>query len=148
MTALLALYMVKQLLLPGHAEHVIGLAALRHLFEFRGPMSDQAFASLIYGWYGGLVYFTPLVGGWVADRWIGVKSDVEGSASVYCPPQEMKLDGRGYAKIALEEYQRRKGDYAGLKDFPLNVLALALLRGLQERYPCQAEAQSPTVKLQ
>jgi POT family proton-dependent oligopeptide transporter len=76
MTALLALYMVKQLLLPGHAEHVIGLAGLRRLFEFRGPMSDQAFASLIYGWYGGLVYFTPLIGGWVADRWLGIKRTV------------------------------------------------------------------------
>jgi len=76
MTALLVLYMVKQLLLPGHAEHVIGLAALRHVFEFRGPMSDQAFASLIYGWYGGLVYFTPLIGGWVADRWLGIKRTV------------------------------------------------------------------------
>ena len=76
MTALLVLYMVKQLLLPGHAEHVIGLAALRHVFEFRGPMSDQAFASLIYGWYGGLVYFTPLIGGWVADQWLGIKRTV------------------------------------------------------------------------
>jgi POT family proton-dependent oligopeptide transporter len=76
MTALLALYMVKQLLLPGHAEHVIGLAAVRHLFEFRGTMTDQAFASLIYGWYGGLVYFTPLIGGWVADRWLGSKRTV------------------------------------------------------------------------
>ncbi len=76
MTALLALYMVKQLLLPGHAEHVIGLAGLRRLFEFRGSMSDQAFASLIYGWYGGLVYFTPLIGGWVADRWLGIKRTV------------------------------------------------------------------------
>ena len=76
MTALLVLYMVKQLLLPGHAEHVIGLAGLRHFFEFRGPMSDQAFASLIYGWYGGLVYFTPLIGGWVADRWLGIKRTV------------------------------------------------------------------------
>jgi len=76
MTALLALYMVKQLLLPGHADHVIGLAGLRHLFEFRGPMSDQAFASLIYGWYGGLVYFTPILGGWVADRWLGKKATV------------------------------------------------------------------------
>ena len=73
MTALLALYMTKQLLLPGHAEHVLGLAALRNLFEFRGPMSDQAFASLIYGWYGGLVYFTPIVGGWLADRKLGKK---------------------------------------------------------------------------
>ena len=76
MTALLALYMVKQLLLPGHAENVIGLTALRSLFEFRGPMADQAFASLIYGWYGGLVYFTPIVGGWVADRWLGKKMAV------------------------------------------------------------------------
>jgi proton-dependent oligopeptide transporter, POT family len=76
MTALLALYMTKQLLLPGHAEHVIGLAALRRLFEFRGPMTDQAFASLIYGWYGGLVYFTPIVGGWVADRFLGTKRTV------------------------------------------------------------------------
>jgi POT family proton-dependent oligopeptide transporter len=76
MTALLALYMVKQLLLPGHAEHVLGLAGLRHLFEFRGPMSDLAFASLIYGWYGGLVYFTPILGGLIADRWLGAKRTV------------------------------------------------------------------------
>jgi proton-dependent oligopeptide transporter, POT family len=55
MTSLLALYMVKQLLLPDHAADVIGLGALRSLMEWRGPMSDQAFASLIYGWYGGLV---------------------------------------------------------------------------------------------
>src|SRR5688500_6714482 len=71
MTALLSLYMVQQLLLPGHAEHVLGLGGLRALFEFRGPMSDLAFASLIYGWYGGLVYFTPIIGGWLADRWLG-----------------------------------------------------------------------------
>ena len=76
MTALLALYMTKQLLLPGHAEHVAGLAALRHLFELRGPMSDVAFASLIYGWYGGLVYFTPVLGGLIADRWLGTRTTV------------------------------------------------------------------------
>jgi POT family proton-dependent oligopeptide transporter len=76
MSALLALYMTKQLLLPGHAENVLGLAALRHLFEFRGPMSNVAFASLIYGWYGGLVYFTPILGGLIADRWLGAKRTV------------------------------------------------------------------------
>jgi POT family proton-dependent oligopeptide transporter len=80
MTALLALYMTRQLLLPGHAEHVIGLAALRDLFEFRGPMSDRAFASLIYGWYAGLVYFTPIIGGWIADRWLGSKRTVVAGA--------------------------------------------------------------------
>jgi len=88
-------------------------------------------------------FLTYLTGAAAAYRWIGVKSDVAGSAAVYCPPQDMKLDGRGYAKIALTEYQQRKSDYAGLHDFPLNVLALALLRGLQDRYPCRAEAQSP-----
>jgi len=76
MTALLALYMTKQLLLPGHVEQVVGLAALRNLFEFRGPMSDRAFASLIYGWYGGLVYFTPLAGGLLADRVLGARRTV------------------------------------------------------------------------
>ena len=76
MTALLTLYMVKQLLLPGHEENVLGLDALRTLFEFRGPMSDLAFASLIYGWYGGLVYFTPILGGLIADRWLGAKRTV------------------------------------------------------------------------
>jgi POT family proton-dependent oligopeptide transporter len=80
MTALLALYLRKQLLLPAHADYVLGLSALRHLFEFRGAMSNEAFASLIYGWYGGLVYFTPILGGWVADRWLGAKRTVTAGA--------------------------------------------------------------------
>lgn len=84
MTALLPLYLVKQLLLPGHADQVLGLAALRDLFEFRGPMSNIAFASLIYGWYGGLVYFTPIVGGWVADRLLGTKRTVMIGALLMC----------------------------------------------------------------
>ena len=76
MTSLLSLYLVGQLLTPGHAEHVLGLAGLRHLLEGNGPMSDQAFASLIYGWYGGLVYFTPILGGLLADRLLGTKATV------------------------------------------------------------------------
>jgi hypothetical protein len=88
-------------------------------------------------------FLTYLTGAAAAYRWIGVKSDIAGSASAYCPPQDMKLDGRGYAKIALTEYQQRRSEYAGLHDFPLNVLALALLRGLQEKYPCRAEAEAP-----
>lgn len=76
MTALLALYMVQQLLTPGHAENVLGLAALRSPFEFNGPIADQAFASLIFGWYSGLVYFTPILGGLIADRLLGTKATV------------------------------------------------------------------------
>lgn len=76
MTALLTLYMVEQLLLPQHAANVIGLAGLRAAMEFRGPMTDLAFAAIIYGWYSGLVYFTPILGGWIADRVLGKKRTV------------------------------------------------------------------------
>jgi POT family proton-dependent oligopeptide transporter len=77
MTALLVLYMVDQLLLPGHVEHVAGFEAFRRVLEsVRGPMSTQALASQIFGLYTGFVYFTPLVGGLVADRWIGQRNAV------------------------------------------------------------------------
>lgn len=77
MTALLVLYMVNQLLLPGHIEHVAGFAGFRHVIEgIFGPLSTQALASQIFGLYSGFVYFTPVLGGWVADRWIGQRSAV------------------------------------------------------------------------
>lgn len=77
MTALLVLYMVNQLLLPGHIEHVAGFAGFRHAIEgVFGPLSTQALASQIFGLYSGFVYFTPVLGGWVADRWIGQRSAV------------------------------------------------------------------------
>jgi len=77
MTALVVLYMVNQLLLPGHVENVVGLAALRATLEsVRGPLSAQAFASQIFGLYAGFVYFTPLLGGLIADRWIGQRNAV------------------------------------------------------------------------
>ncbi len=72
MRALLVLYMVKLLLLPGHAENVIGLTALKSLFESMfGPLGVQPFSSHIYGLYTGLVYLTPVFGGMLADRLLG-----------------------------------------------------------------------------
>lgn len=32
---------------------------------------DKAQATLLYGYFTGLVYFTPLIGGWLADKYIG-----------------------------------------------------------------------------
>jgi POT family proton-dependent oligopeptide transporter len=76
MAALLVLYMVNQLLLPGHVEHVAGFVAFRGLIEWLfGPLSTQALASQIFGLYSGFVYFTPLFGGWLGDR-IGQRSAV------------------------------------------------------------------------
>ena len=76
MAALLVLYMVNQLLLPGQVEHVVGFATFRHGLESMfGPMSTQALASQIFGLYSGFVYFTPVIGGWLGDR-IGQRSAV------------------------------------------------------------------------
>jgi len=77
MTALLALFMVNQLLLPGHVEHIAGFAGFRAAVEsIVGPLSAQALASHIFGLYSGFVYFTPLLGGMIADRWIGQRNGV------------------------------------------------------------------------
>lgn len=77
MTALVVLYMVNQLLLPGHVENIAGFAAVRSALEsVRGPLSVQALASQIFGLYTGFVYFTPLLGGLIADRWIGQRNAV------------------------------------------------------------------------
>ncbi len=77
MTALLALFMVNQLLLPGHVEHIAGFPAFRAAIEsLVGSLSTQALASTIFGLYSGFVYFTPLLGGIVADRWIGQRNAV------------------------------------------------------------------------
>jgi proton-dependent oligopeptide transporter, POT family len=77
MTALVVLYMVNQLLLPGHVEHIAGFSGFRAAVEsLVGPLSTQALASQIFGLYSGFVYFTPLLGGMIADRWIGQRNGV------------------------------------------------------------------------
>lgn len=32
---------------------------------------EESYAYLLYGWFTGLVYFTPLIGGWLADKYLG-----------------------------------------------------------------------------
>ena len=72
MQALLVLYMVEQLLLPGHIEHIAGFSGLRTAIQaVTGPLSTQALASQIFGLYVGLVYFTPVFGGLLGDRFLG-----------------------------------------------------------------------------
>src|ERR1700687_3565499 len=76
MRALLVLYMVKYLLLPGH-DHVIGLGAVRGVLESMfGPLGVQPFASQVYGLYTGFVYLTPFFGGLLADRVLGQRRTV------------------------------------------------------------------------
>src|SRR5512132_371450 len=58
MTALVVLYMVNQLLLPGHIELIIGFSGFcAVLVSFVGPLSTQALAFLFFGLYSGWFYF-------------------------------------------------------------------------------------------
>lgn len=48
-----------------------GMRALLVYYMTKQLMMGQQQASLIYGLYSGLVYFTPIVGGAISDRWLG-----------------------------------------------------------------------------
>lgn len=73
MQALLVLYMVNFLLLPGNVDGVAGIEQLRSLY---GGLDGQAFASAIFGTYAASVYLTPIVGGWLADKVLGKRRTV------------------------------------------------------------------------
>ena len=68
MQTLLVLYMVNYLL----PERFDSVAGLRWLQEWRyGGAEGQPLASAIFGDYSSLVYLTPILGGLLADRWLG-----------------------------------------------------------------------------
>src|ERR1035441_6269582 len=73
MQTLLVLYMVRQLLQPGHIENIAGFHGFRAALErlYGGPLSTVALASAIFGLYTAMVYLTPIAGGIIADRWLG-----------------------------------------------------------------------------
>ena len=48
-----------------------GMRAILVLFMTKALMFDKAFASSLYGGYTSLVYLTPLIGGYIADRYWG-----------------------------------------------------------------------------
>ena len=75
--ALVVLYMVKYLFDPVRIETVLGIGALRAALELLfGPLETQPFASQLFGFYTGLAYFMPIVGGLIADRWLGQRRTV------------------------------------------------------------------------
>ena len=69
MQTLLVLYMVNYLLVPGRMDGVIGLRWLQaHVYH---GIEGQPLASAIFGTYTALVYGTPVLGGIIADKWLG-----------------------------------------------------------------------------
>ncbi|RYZ73848.1 MAG: MFS transporter [Proteobacteria bacterium] len=78
MRALLVLYMVNYLFIrPDVNEAVVGFSTIKGVLEWAfGPLAIQPLSSQIYGLYTGLVYATPIIGGLVADRWLGQRRTV------------------------------------------------------------------------
>lgn len=78
MQSILALYLVGQLLTPGHMEKIWGFAQFRGALEaMYGPIAGgQPLAAAIVGLFGAFVYATPIVTGLIADRLLGRKAVV------------------------------------------------------------------------
>ena len=72
MQALLVLYMVNELLLPGHRENIALFEPFQSLYGLEG----QPLASAIFGTYAASVYLTPIIGGWLADRVLGKRRTI------------------------------------------------------------------------
>src|SRR4029079_3756484 len=58
-------YQGKPLRIPGDPNLVLGVHRIAAILHLPGSPAEQA--SIIYGWYTGLVYLTPLLGGIIAD---------------------------------------------------------------------------------
>ncbi|MCK9150588.1 peptide MFS transporter [Methanobacterium alcaliphilum] len=53
-----------------------GMRAILSLYMLKALLFSIAFTSTIYGYYTGLVYLTPLIGGYVADRYWGNRKSI------------------------------------------------------------------------
>jgi POT family proton-dependent oligopeptide transporter len=75
MQSLLVLYMSKYLLFSPHVDQIAGFGAFRTfiggLYGLPQDASAQAVASTIFGLYTSLVYLTPIMGGFIADKLLG-----------------------------------------------------------------------------
>ena len=77
MQAILTLYLAEQLLLPGRAAHVVLLGPFRHAVEaITGPLNTEALATQTFGIYLSLVFASPMLGGWLGDRFLSRRSAV------------------------------------------------------------------------
>jgi len=71
---LLTLYMTRHLLMPGHAEHILGFPLYERLLQGGGPALKAAeIASQTFGLFSSLSYALPLLGAVIADRWLGTR---------------------------------------------------------------------------
>jgi POT family proton-dependent oligopeptide transporter len=145
MQALLVLYMATYLFQPENIGGVAGFAGFRMGVEaVFGPLSIQALATQVFGLYVGLIYFMPVLGGLMGDRWIGRRRAVllggglmavghflMAFENLFLPALSLLILGAGLLKGNLAA---QVGDLYSKDDprrdtaFSLYVLAMALLQ--------------------
>ena len=78
-----------------------GMRAIFALYLTKALLFDKAFASNLYGSYTGLVYLTPLLGGYIADRyWGNRRSILVGGIMMACGQFMMFTSGMFYENVA------------------------------------------------
>jgi POT family proton-dependent oligopeptide transporter len=93
MRALLTYYMVQFLFLGDEPSHVLGYTTARAALQaVYGPMKPQQMAALIYGLYTFGTYVSCLLGGWVADAYLGQRRAVIAGALVMATGEFMLVD--------------------------------------------------------
>lgn len=79
-----------------------GMRALFVLYMTKALLFDKAYSSQIYGSYTGLVYLTPLIGGYVADRYWGNRRSIMAGALLMAIGQFfMFLSGTFFDNVSL-----------------------------------------------
>ncbi|QDH25713.1 MFS transporter [Neokomagataea tanensis] len=70
--SIFVLYLTKSLLLPGHLENVVGFDVLAACVKaIYAPIGTKAMAAGITGLFLTLIFAVPMVGGYIADRFLG-----------------------------------------------------------------------------
>lgn len=82
-----------------------GMRALFMLYMVQALLFDKELASQVYGSYTGLVYLTPLIGGYIADRyWGNRRSIVTGALTMAVGQFLLFLSACYYREVGLAKY--------------------------------------------
>lgn len=82
-----------------------GMRALFMLYMVQALLFDKEMASQVYGSYTGLVYLTPLIGGYIADRyWGNRRSIVAGALTMAFGQFLLFLSACYFQEVALAKY--------------------------------------------
>ena len=76
-----------------------GMRALFMLYMVQALLFDKEMASQVYGSYTGLVYLTPLIGGYIADRYWGNRRSIVVGALTMALGQCLLFSGGGISQI-------------------------------------------------